>query len=156
MPIPFSCQQCGRNLRVKDELAGMQIYCPDCKGVLIVPRADEGNRREVDLPIQSLPAEPPKDDPYADRLQDAPVERKAPPIIPEAEIWDESPPPKIQTPTRSFGSSLGMILGGVGLIALSIIILVGGLAINILALKPIIVLFILGVVLFFRGMFSRD
>jgi hypothetical protein len=156
MPIPFSCQQCGRNLRVKDELAGMQIYCPDCKGVLIVPRADDGFRSAVDSPIQALPAEPPKDDPYAARLQDVPAEKKSPPIIPEAEVWDESPPPKTLTPTRSFAASLGMVFGGIGLVLLSIIILVVGLAAGFLWIKPILVLFVLGVVLFFKGMFSRD
>ena len=88
MPIPFSCQQCGRNLRVKDELAGMQIYCPDCKGVLIVPRADQGIRSEVDSPIQALPAEPPQDDPYAARLR-TPGREKAPSIIPRPS-WDEA------------------------------------------------------------------
>ena len=79
MPISLSCQQCGRNLRVKDELAGMQIYCPDCKGILTVPRANEAIRAEVAAPLEVLPAEPPKEDPYAERYQEpAPSPADAP------------------------------------------------------------------------------
>ena len=36
MTIALSCN-CGRNLRIKDELAGKQIRCPSCKSVLSVP-----------------------------------------------------------------------------------------------------------------------
>jgi hypothetical protein len=40
MPISFSCQTCGRELRVKDELVGQEIYCPDCRAILTVPGGD--------------------------------------------------------------------------------------------------------------------
>jgi hypothetical protein len=36
MPITISCS-CGKNLRVKDELAGKRIKCPACAGVIPVP-----------------------------------------------------------------------------------------------------------------------
>jgi hypothetical protein len=39
MPIPVSCT-CGRNLRIKEALAGRKIYCPACKAVLLVPAAE--------------------------------------------------------------------------------------------------------------------
>ena len=40
MPITVTCEQCGKTLRVKDELAGRRGKCPGCKAVLVVPAAD--------------------------------------------------------------------------------------------------------------------
>jgi len=37
MPIALSCSECDKQLRVKDELAGKKIKCPDCQAVLVVP-----------------------------------------------------------------------------------------------------------------------
>ncbi len=37
MPIPFSCSECEKQLRVKDELAGKRIKCPECAAVVLVP-----------------------------------------------------------------------------------------------------------------------
>jgi DNA-directed RNA polymerase subunit RPC12/RpoP len=155
MPIPFSCQQCGRNLRVKDELAGMQIYCPDCKGVLVVPRSDESFRAEIDSPFEVQPAELPNDDPYADRLQD--VLPAKPPPVPEAEEFDDDPPPRRIAPTRSFGKNYGAVFGGGALVALSIIIAVACVSINVVPpIRLCIVLFIAGIVTFCKGLFSSD
>ncbi len=39
MPILLSCG-CGKKLRVKDELAGKRVKCPDCAKVLLVPAAE--------------------------------------------------------------------------------------------------------------------
>jgi hypothetical protein len=36
MPISLNCD-CGRALRVKDELAGRRVRCPVCQAVLTVP-----------------------------------------------------------------------------------------------------------------------
>jgi hypothetical protein len=36
VPIAVTCE-CGRAIRVKDELAGKKIRCPECKGVVAVP-----------------------------------------------------------------------------------------------------------------------
>ncbi len=36
MPIALECD-CSKKLRVKDELAGRKIRCPECKGVIAVP-----------------------------------------------------------------------------------------------------------------------
>lgn len=40
MPISFTCDQCGRSLNVRDDLAGADIYCPDCRAILTVPGAE--------------------------------------------------------------------------------------------------------------------
>lgn len=159
MPISLSCQTCGRNLRVKDELAGMQIYCPDCKGVLYVPRADEALRAEVESPAEMTPAKSPDEDPYAERYQEAtPSAKKL--ILPPAEDdndWDDEPPSSRLTPTqRPRGSGLPSVLGGVGLIVLSIVLAVGGFAIGFICIKPVALLFIVGVVMVFKGLFSRE
>src|SRR2546423_214954 len=37
MPIPFSCPECDKQLRVKDELAGKKIKCPGCAETIAVP-----------------------------------------------------------------------------------------------------------------------
>jgi hypothetical protein len=37
MPITFDCA-CGERLEVDDDLAGRQVRCPVCEGVLTVPR----------------------------------------------------------------------------------------------------------------------
>jgi hypothetical protein len=40
MPIEFTCGDCDRPIRVKDELAGKRIKCPGCSEVLTVPEED--------------------------------------------------------------------------------------------------------------------
>ena len=47
MPIEISCQQCGKALRVKDELAGGPVKCPDCGAVLSIPHENKA-RLNVD------------------------------------------------------------------------------------------------------------
>ncbi len=37
MPIDFSCPECDRSLKVKDEIAGKKIKCPGCAAVIGVP-----------------------------------------------------------------------------------------------------------------------
>jgi hypothetical protein len=51
MPIPLDCA-CGRSLRVKDELAGRKVKCPQCGGVLAVP---EPPAAEEDDEVRLIP-----------------------------------------------------------------------------------------------------
>src|SRR5262245_6841787 len=44
MAIAVPCPGCGRNLKVKDELAGKRIRCPDCGQVLLVPAGELASR----------------------------------------------------------------------------------------------------------------
>ncbi len=39
MPISITCEHCSKTLRVKDEIAGKKVKCPQCKGVIVVPKA---------------------------------------------------------------------------------------------------------------------
>jgi DNA-directed RNA polymerase subunit RPC12/RpoP len=53
MPIALSCR-CGRSLRLKDELAGKKIRCPECSSILAVP----AKKNEADdLVLEVLSAE---------------------------------------------------------------------------------------------------
>jgi predicted Zn finger-like uncharacterized protein len=37
MPIAFSCPECDRSMKVKDDLAGKKVKCPGCETVIAVP-----------------------------------------------------------------------------------------------------------------------
>ncbi len=39
MAIAVECAQCGKQLKVKDELAGRKGKCPQCQGVIHIPAA---------------------------------------------------------------------------------------------------------------------
>jgi hypothetical protein len=90
MAIEVQCAACGRALRVKDELAGKTVRCPDCRQPLRIPRSQPGagpgtsppagaasarSRTSSDLPAQqagtpSKSAAPPGSG-SADRHEDA-------------------------------------------------------------------------------------
>src|SRR5262249_7231853 len=57
MPVTFSCA-CGRSLRVKDELAGRKVKCPQCGGVLTGP--EPGREEDIGLvPVEGIKEGPP-------------------------------------------------------------------------------------------------
>ncbi|MHB1424521.1 MAG: hypothetical protein ACYC3I_15225 [Gemmataceae bacterium] len=116
MPIALSCG-CGRALRVKDELAGKNIRCPDCKSILTVP-AKETEVEEVVLEL--IPVE---DDEQAEEpaLEAIPIEddeeaagggphrtaiqAELPEVLPArpSDIEDDAPPPPRRSrPRRGF------------------------------------------------------
>ena len=39
MPIPVQCQNCGKSMKVKDDMAGKRGKCPQCGSVIEVPMA---------------------------------------------------------------------------------------------------------------------
>ena len=57
MPIQLSCG-CGKKLRVKDELGGKRIKCPDCAKVIQVPAADLPEPEEAILDVAPPPLPP--------------------------------------------------------------------------------------------------
>jgi len=60
MPISISCQECGKSLRVKVELAGRRVKCANCEAVLTIPHPDEA---ETDAPFSGgTSTNPPADD----------------------------------------------------------------------------------------------
>jgi hypothetical protein len=53
MPITFNCT-CGKTLRVKDELAGKRVRCPDCQAIVNAPEPE----LEVGIPLEDDPPPP--------------------------------------------------------------------------------------------------
>lgn len=45
MPIAVVCRDCDRSVKVKDDLAGRKIKCPDCGKLLTVPGGEEDRPR---------------------------------------------------------------------------------------------------------------
>jgi phage FluMu protein Com len=37
MPVQFTCEHCGKTLRVREELVGKRVKCPKCQGIVRVP-----------------------------------------------------------------------------------------------------------------------
>ena len=156
MPIAFSCQSCSRALRVKDELAGKQIYCPDCKSILIVPVQSEATRLrpEDDIPTAAV-AEPEARDPYGMR-----AEEPAKPLTRRPTAGDDDFPttelPRRRTapPPRSSGGDsgggIGAVIGGIVMMVIAVVwFVVGWMAGRIFFYPPI--LFIIGIVAVIRG-----
>jgi hypothetical protein len=44
MPITLTCSGCGGSFRLRDEMAGRKVRCPECESIQVVPAtvADEG------------------------------------------------------------------------------------------------------------------
>jgi hypothetical protein len=143
MPIAFSCRQCSRNLRVKDELAGTQIYCPDCKSILQVPNSGDSD---------SQGAATASDDPYREEVANQAVREPRERSAVDAEL----PPPKKATPEKGgFGTINGGAGGGILMMVIAVVwFVVGWWAGRIFIYPPI--LFIIGLVSFIRALVTRD
>jgi hypothetical protein len=76
MPIPVNCS-CGRALRIKDELAGRQIYCPTCKSVLLVPNPASEREPEPETDLEVVEDEPGGYDVVDDDDDDRPRRKKS-------------------------------------------------------------------------------
>jgi phage FluMu protein Com len=55
MPIRIQCPKCGKKLTAKDELAGKNATCPDCKHVMVVPAALQVSHATPTTQSPSLP-----------------------------------------------------------------------------------------------------
>ena len=42
MPITMTCSGCGESFRLQDELAGLEVRCPECEAVQVVPAVVPG------------------------------------------------------------------------------------------------------------------
>ena len=154
MPIPFTCDSCGRSLNVRDELAGQQIYCPDCKSILTVPLYAPPPEEE-DVPMAAV-APAAEQDALSLRAEEPPPPK---PEVPQLEEWDdeEEPAPRpAVTPTAAAGPNIGAILGGVGLMVGAVVLVFVGLATGLWIIKGIVILFIAGIVTFIKGLFGKS
>lgn len=73
MTIRCKCEHCGVSLKVKDELAGKQKPCPQCKEMISIPNPDQESAKKP--AVTKSPAGPEEDFPYFD---DIPVR---PPLV---------------------------------------------------------------------------
>jgi hypothetical protein len=82
MPEIISCPDCGRKLRVPDNLIGKKVRCPGCQGVLVAAPASGGTpAKEPPQPAARRPAAPPPEEHVAER----PRARRPAPSPPEDE-----------------------------------------------------------------------
>ena len=56
MAIALTCSECERDMKVKDELAGRKIKCPECGSVLMVP----SGAKKASAVVAGAPARAPK------------------------------------------------------------------------------------------------
>ncbi len=142
MAIALSCS-CGRSFRIKHELAGSKVKCPDCGSILTVPRPQ--------------PAKDPEEDAYAVLSEEVPLgqqeERRraweapaAPPEPPSTRQPPKLPPapppmqsrPKDDSPRERgpriafepgwFGSVNSGVIGGILMMAIAAVWFFLGLA----------------------------
>jgi predicted lipid-binding transport protein (Tim44 family) len=154
MPIDATCPTCGRELYLKDELAGRQIRCPQCQGVLTVPAPEYSApwAQPIEPPppeVEGLSATPqpgPVADPYSERLDEP---------GPTPEPQPEEPRPRPRVPEREGGPVNAGLGGGILMIVLAAIIFGGGLALDVRIIRLPIILVIAGVAAIFRGLAGK-
>ncbi|MFQ3652148.1 MAG: hypothetical protein SNJ75_17655, partial [Gemmataceae bacterium] len=76
MAIEFDCEQCGKSLRVRDDLAGKRIKCPACAAVIVVPQ--ELQTSPPARPLRSAAVRPVNDEDRASRRRDEDDEQELP------------------------------------------------------------------------------
>ena len=127
MPISLACA-CGRAMRIKDELAGRRIRCPQCKEILSVPEAaPEKNEEDEVLDVlltpvsatenaRSAPAS--REPPEAERIEERkpyrpPPKAKRDPRPPEMKRARERRTPRVTFEEGWFGSMNAGVIGGI-------------------------------------------
>ena len=167
MPITLACA-CGRAMRIKDELAGRKIRCPDCRAVLAVPEShleevEEDEARDI-LLTPSPAQETGRRSPEREELRDSEAVQERRPYRPPPP--KQAPrPAKLRSKARRrprvtfeegwFGSLNAGTIGGVLMMVIAAVWFVVGLAGGIIFFYPPI-LFVIGIIAFVKGLFSRD
>lgn len=179
MPIQISCS-CGKTLRVKDELAGKKVRCPKCQTVLTAPPLDAPKEEEfaevmvVEEPAAIKKGPPPlpvdhEEDGAA--ITEKPTRRKSRLLNDDddddrprkrrlEDDEDDDVDPSVRIARRNLkhpsakkadGSGIpSSILGGVGLMALSLVIFFGAWAVGYIV-PYAFVLFAIGVAAVWKG-----
>ncbi len=92
MPINFSCPNCHKPLRVKDELAGKKGPCPHCKQLVTVPRPSAAQATPLPKPAAAPKVTAPDGPPPAPApAPPADVEAEAAALFSEGEARVEAP-----------------------------------------------------------------
>src|SRR6202035_1240860 len=88
MAISFSCPSCDHTIKVKDELAGRKVRCPECSTAIRVPELEVAEEEEPS-PRKRLPAREDGEQPL--RKQSRPA----------ADEDEEAPPPRKKKKKKS-------------------------------------------------------
>jgi hypothetical protein len=139
MAIALSCD-CGRSLRLKDELAGRKIRCPSCNASLTVPTPETNTEEEaLDILLGDAPAQktPPRPAPIESGVQaekpsrpvriEPPRPAPAPPKKPKESSKPRPARRERESEGRRFGIAINgeIILGGLMLLGALALCLVG-------------------------------
>lgn len=156
MPIPLTCT-CAATFRIKDELAGKRVKCPNCATVLTVPVPHDLN--DDDLAYQMLTSAPANPAPV--HANETPLPTNPPEIDDDNDRPQRKKEPKKpkKKARKSSGGDWDMprisispgIIGGFGMIIGGAIWIVVGLQANRLFIYPI-VLIVLGIAQIFRSL----
>lgn len=167
MPVSLSCN-CGRALRVKDELAGKKIHCPQCRSILTVPASDS-EAQEVVLEViadedeeessgspsrrAAIRAEPPRATPVSPRSRedDRPTVKKRPVQRRDRERGT----PRVAFEEGWFGSMNAGVIGGILMILIAAVWFIGGLFAGVLFFYPPI-LAVIGFIAIIKGCVGGD
>ncbi len=160
MPIPVDCS-CGREFKVKDELAGNKIRCPDCRSILEVPetQAEIATAVEIDEDAPALPPEPRVRKPQAPRLPDEyTASRTKATYDSEAKAERSMPKSKKRESSGSWFPAISVnssIISGLLMMVGAVAWFVAGLAINRIFIYPPI-MFVLGIGAIIKGFTGKD
>jgi hypothetical protein len=161
--IPLACA-CGRRFRIKDELAGKRILCPECKAIIAVPAA--AAEEPIDLPAYVVSEEPRQESANYDPDEPRPLYRAgstspskaAPPKKKRKKRpWDESEPRRSRSSSDKgwLGGTNAGLFGGLAMVIIAIVWFVVGLSLNIIFFYPPILL-IIGLIAMGKGLFDRS
>lgn len=175
MPIPVACG-CGKKLRIKDELAGRKIRCPECKAVVPV-RAPERSAEDEALDVllsespdderPAPPAEPePAPEPVSARDSEGygvqappatpPVPKpKLPPSVKKVKKESSRGAPLVTFEEGWFGSVNSGVLGGLLMMVIAAVWFFLGLAANRIFFYPP-VLFVIGFISILKGLGGEE
>jgi len=153
--ITVACPQCGQDLNVPASAIGKHGRCPSCQHVFPL---------EAALPATVIEPPPPPNVSPAQEDQDYDLQPLPPGPTPNLSTGlNPYAPPAAQTSTRRYEHGFGWehrgwdagMMGGLGMMAVAVIWFFGGMAFNVFFPYPL-VLFVIGLVGFFRGMFTGN
>ena len=147
MPIELTCP-CGRELVLRDELAGKLIRCPECQAELTVPAAPSAPHHASEPVLDVLPVA--VGDPFAARAEEAP----APAPRRRLDLRDESlapPKPSAAKGGTGFGGINAGVGGGLLMMVIAVVWFVLGLLADRIFFYPPILL-VIGLIAFIRGL----
>jgi hypothetical protein len=175
--MPVGCPQCGKQLMVPVSAAGKQGRCPSCSNVFVLPTLVAAEEVEDELRLQPLAGDPFGQNMHVSSHQLQPTAPQA--YAPQAYAPQTYAPPAggygqptaqpagfevpnpyapaayPQTKSAEGGGWDGSMIGGILMMLGAVVWFVGGLFFDIIFFYPPI-LFVIGLVAFFKGMLSGN